>query len=148
MARTYRLGPGRRAVNSAITVLIRAGLGGPANYLLTTTGRRTSQPRTTPVTLVQNADGRWLVSPYGNVGWVYNARAHPQITLQRGRRTETLQAEEVPPEVAGPVLKQYLNRVRVTAPYFDVRARDPVPAFVQEARQHPVFRLGSPRPAA
>ena len=148
MARTYRLGPIRQAVNSLMTSLIRAGLGGPSNYLLTTVGRRTGRMRTTPVTVLENTDGRWLVSPYGNVGWVYNIRANPEITLQRGNRTETLQTEEVPPETAGPVLKQYLDQARITAPYFDVRVKDPVPAFVQEARQHPVFRLNSPRLAA
>ena len=82
------------------------------------------------------------------MGWVHNVRANPQIVLQRGRRTETVRAEDVPPETAGPVLRQYLNQVRITAPYFDARAKDPVPAFVQEARQHPVFRLTSTRLAA
>jgi hypothetical protein len=28
MSRTYRLGPGRRAVNSVVTALIKAGVGG------------------------------------------------------------------------------------------------------------------------
>jgi deazaflavin-dependent oxidoreductase (nitroreductase family) len=148
MARTYRLGPARRAVNAVVTVLIRAGWGGRANYLLTSIGRRTGQPRTTPVTLVENAGDRWLVSPYGRVGWVYNVRAHPQITLRQGDRTEAVQAEEVSPEVAGPVLKQYLSQVRITAPFFDARARDPVPEFVREARRHPVFRLSADQPAA
>ena len=148
MARTYRLGPGRRAVNSVIAALIRAGAGGSANYLLTTIGRRSGQPRTTPVTLIEHAGGRWLVSPYGNVGWVYNVRAHPQITLQRGHQTDVVRAEEVPPEVAGPVLKRYLGQVRITAPYFDARAGDPAAEFVKEARQHPVFRLGDTPPAA
>jgi hypothetical protein len=78
---------------------------------------------------------------------VYNVRAHPQVTLRQGQRTEVLRAEEVPPEVAGPVLKQYLGRVRVTAPFFDARARDPEAAFVHEAARHPVFRL-SGTPAA
>jgi hypothetical protein len=82
------------------------------------------------------------------VGWVYNVRAHPQITLRQGQRTEVIRAEEVPPEVAGPVLKQYAGQVRITAPYFDARAKDPVAEFVQEARQHPVFRLDGTPPAA
>ena len=148
MARTYRLGPARRAVNSVMTALIRLGAGGHANYLLTTIGRRTGQPRTTPITLVEDAGGRWLVSPYGNVGWVYNVRAHPQVTLRRGRQTEVLQAEEAAAGTAGPVLQLYLRRVRITAPFFDAKAGDPVATFVQEAGQHPVFRLSSTRLAA
>ena len=148
MARTYRLGPVRRTVNSAVTALIKAGLGGRANYLLTTAGRRTGQSRTTPVTLVENAGGRWLVAPYGAVGWVHNVRAHPQVTLRQGRRTEVVQAEEAAPEAAGPVLQLYLSRVRITAPYFDAQRQDPVQTFVREARRHPVFRLTSTRMAA
>ena len=148
MARKYRLGPGRRAVNSVVTLLIRVGAGGRANYLLTTVGRRTGQPRTTPVTLIKHAGERWLVSPYGTVGWVYNFRDHTKITLRKGQRTEVIRAEEVPPEVAGTVLKQYVGQVRITAPYFDARARDPVAEFVKEARQHPVFRLDDTPPAA
>jgi deazaflavin-dependent oxidoreductase (nitroreductase family) len=148
MARTYRLGPARRAVNSAVTALIRAGLGGRSNYLLTTVGRRTGRSRTTPVTLIEDEAGRWLVSPYGTVGWVYNVRAHPQVTLRRGQQTEVLMAEEAAPETAGPVLQLYLRRVRITAPFFDVRPKDPVAAFVQESGRHPVFRLSDTRPAA
>jgi deazaflavin-dependent oxidoreductase (nitroreductase family) len=148
MARTYRLGPARRAVNSAVTALIKVGLGGRANYLLTTVGRRTGQSRTTPVTLIEDEGGRWLVSPYGNVGWVYNVRAHPQVTLRRGQQTEVLQAEEAAPETAGPVLQLYLRRVRITAPFFDAKPREPVAAFVREAGRHPVFRLSDTRLAA
>jgi deazaflavin-dependent oxidoreductase (nitroreductase family) len=148
MARTYRLGPARRTVNSAVTALIRAGLGGRSNYLLTTVGRRTGRSRSTPVTLIEDEAGRWLVSPYGNVGWVYNVRAHPQVTLRRGQETEVLTAEEAALETAGPVLQLYLRRVRITAPFFDVKPKDPVAAFVQEAGRHPVFRLSSTRPAA
>lgn len=148
MARTYRLGPGRRAVNSVVTALIKAGVGGRANYLLTTVGRRTGQSRTTPVTLIENEAGRWLVSPYGNVGWVHNVRAHPQVTLRRGQQTEVLQAEQAAPETAGPVLQLYLRRVRITAPFFDAKPRDPVATFVQEAGRHPVFWLTGTRPAA
>jgi hypothetical protein len=73
--------------------------------------------------VLEHAGERWLVSPYGAVGWVHNVRAHPQITLRRGGRTEVVRAGEVPPEVAGPVLKQYVTRVRVTAPYFDAKPR-------------------------
>ena len=33
--------------------------------------------------------------------------------------------------------------VRVTAPYFDAKATDPVERFVAEARRHPVFKLST-----
>ena len=121
--------------------LVRFGIGGRTTYLLTTTGRRTGEPRTTPVILVEDADGRWLVSPYGTVAWVHNVRADAAVTVRHGKGEESLQAEEVDPVTAGPVLQRYVREVRVTAPFFDAKAGDPVEAFMEEAPRHPVFRL-------
>lgn len=141
MAKTYQLGPTRRAVNVLMKPLVRLGIGGRSTYLLTTTGRRTGQQRTTPVILVENEGERWLVSPYGMVAWVYNVRAQPQVTLRHGRRVEALHAEEVDAVSAGPVLKRYVRNVRVTAPYFDAKGDDPVEKFIEEAPRHPLFKL-------
>lgn len=141
MARTYRLGPARKAANVLMKALIGAGAGGGSYYLLTTTGRKTGRARTTPVILVENPGDRWLVSPYGEVGWVRNLRAQPELALRRGRSTGHFHAMEAAPEVAGPVLRQYLRDVTETAPFFDVQAGDPVERFVAEAGRHPVFRL-------
>ena len=70
MAATYRLSAWRRAVNGAVCGLL--GLGPRHTHLLTVPGRRTGQPRSTPVTLVVEGPHRWLVAPYGAVGWVRN----------------------------------------------------------------------------
>ncbi len=141
MAKSYHLGPTRRAVNTVVTAMLRRGIGGRSTYLLTTTGRKTGEKRTTPVILVETDTGRWLVSPYGTVAWVHNVRAHPEVTLRRGRRTEVLHAEEIDSETAGPVLQRYLRSVLVTAPFFDAKSDDPVARFVEEAPRHPVFKL-------
>lgn len=141
MAKSYRLGPVRRGANVLMTSMVKLGIGGKATYLLTTTGRKTGAERTTPVILVENGADRWLVSPYGMVAWVHNVRARPEVTLRRGRKTETLRAEEVGPEEAGPVLQRYLKSAAVTAPFFDAKRNDPVATFVKEAPRHPVFKL-------
>lgn len=141
VVKPYRPGPVRRAVNVLMTTFLHFGIGGKSTYLLTTTGRRTGAKRTTPVILVETNDARWLVSPYGKVAWVHNVRANPEVTLRRGRTTETVRAEEVGPEDAAPVLQRYLRSVRVTAPFFDAKRGDPVEKFVEEAPRHPVFRL-------
>jgi hypothetical protein len=74
MARDYRLGPGRKAVNVAMSALLRLGVPAPqrTSYLMTTKGRKTGLDRTTPVNLLEDGGERWLVSPYGDVGWVHN----------------------------------------------------------------------------
>ncbi|MHB1772566.1 MAG: nitroreductase family deazaflavin-dependent oxidoreductase [Acidimicrobiales bacterium] len=142
MAKSYRLGSVRRAVNVTMAALIRRGLGGKSSYLLTTTGRRTGEKRTTPVIVIEVDGQRWLVSPYGTVGWVHNVRASHQVTLQRGKRTETTYVEEVGAEEAGPVLQRYVQSVRVTAP----KADDSVQRFVDEASRHPAFKIGGSSP--
>ena len=87
MVKKYRLGFTRRAVNLLVTTMLKLGIGQKGAYLLTTTGRKTNQKRTTPVILVEAAPERWLVSPYGVVAWVHNVRANPEVTIRRGRRT-------------------------------------------------------------
>jgi deazaflavin-dependent oxidoreductase (nitroreductase family) len=141
MARTYRLGPARRAVNSIMAVLLNIGIGPKGTYLMTTTGRRSGQLRTTPVTLVEDGGDRWLVAPYGAVSWVHNIRANPTLELSRGPHRERLHAQEATAEVAGPVLRHYARAVPVTRPYFDAGPDNPDAAFVEEAAKHPVFRL-------
>lgn len=145
MARTYRCGPARRAVNVVMTALLRLGIPAPrrTSYLMTTRGRRTGVPRAVPVNLVVEERKRWLVSPYGDVGWVHNLRADPSLTLRRGRHRESLVAQEVGHEEAGAILKQYVNQVRITAPYFDAKRSASETEFANEAGRHPVFELRS-----
>ncbi len=134
MANTSRLGPMRRGINVLMTTMIRIGVGAPSNYLLTTTGRKTGSPRTTPVTLVESDGGRWLVGPVWSGGLGPPRRVSPpEVSLRRGRRTEVHSAMEVDAETAGPVLQRYVREVRVTAPFFNAKAGDPVGLFVEEA---------------
>jgi deazaflavin-dependent oxidoreductase (nitroreductase family) len=146
MARSYRFGPARRAVNVLMSAMLRVGIPAPqrTSYLMTTHGRRSGVARTVPVNLVVQDDRRWLVSPYGEVGWVHNLRANPRLTLRRGRHQEHLVAQEVGPEQAGPILKRYVTQVRITAPYFDAKRSAPDIVFISEANRHPVFELRSP----
>jgi deazaflavin-dependent oxidoreductase (nitroreductase family) len=144
MTKTYRLGPGRRIVNRFIRALVAAGLS-PQHYaLLTVTGRRTGRRLSTPVRPIEHDGQRFLVAPYGAVGWVRNARAAGQVTLTRGRHTETVTIVEQPPASSGAVLRAYARAVPVTRPYFDARSDDPPDRFTAEADKHPVFRIVGP----
>jgi deazaflavin-dependent oxidoreductase (nitroreductase family) len=143
MASTYRLTPSRRAANRLVRLLLKLGLMPGPTYLLTVPGRRTGRPLSTPVTLVEQGAARWLVAPYGDVAWVRSARAAGQITLSRGRRSETVPIRELGPADAAPVLQRYITRVPITRPYFDARPDSPLSDFISEAPRHPVFALGS-----
>jgi hypothetical protein len=92
------------------------------------------------MTLVEEGRHRGLVAPSGEMSWVRNARAAGQVTLSRGRHTETVAIAEVGPEEAAPVLKQDVTET-ITRPCFDAKPDTPLAAFVAEARRHPVFRI-------
>jgi deazaflavin-dependent oxidoreductase (nitroreductase family) len=144
MAKTFRPAATDKLANAVLGGLLRVGLGPSFVWLLTVTGRTTGQPHTTPVVPVQTDRGRWLVAPYGEVGWVRNARAAGRVTLRRGRTSETLAVTEVSHQDAVPVLREYLARKpvrqRVQA-YFDVTPESSDEEFAADAAHHPVFEL-------
>jgi len=148
LAKTYRLTPGRRAINRIVRTLNAIGVGSECDCLLTVPGRKSGIPRTTPVTLVQEGDCRWVVAPYGDVAWVQNARAAGHVTLTRRRRSETVAFIELGPAEGAPVLQAYIKKVAVTRPFFDVTPDSPLAAFVAEAPRHPVFLILSAAEAA
>jgi hypothetical protein len=82
-----------------------------------------------------------LVAPYGEGGWVRNARAAGRVTLSRGGRSERVAIFEVQPAEAAPVLRRYVAQVPITKPYFDVGPDSSLDAFLAEAPRHPVFRV-------
>jgi deazaflavin-dependent oxidoreductase (nitroreductase family) len=144
MAKTYRPGIGAKMGNAMLGALLRRGAGPGFMRLLTVPGRKTGQLHSTPVVPVESEDGHWLVSPFGQVGWVHNVRAAGQVTLQRGKRPQTFAATELEPGEAVAVLRRYLAMKpagRIVKPYFDVTPDDSDEAFVAEAPQHPVFVL-------
>jgi deazaflavin-dependent oxidoreductase (nitroreductase family) len=128
-------------VNRVMRPLIDLGIAPPGTYTLTAKGRKSGQPRSTPVTLVEEGAERWLVAPYGDVNWVRNARAAGEVTLGRRGTLETVSVTELGPAESAPVLKKYLKVARITQPYFDARPGSPVGDFEAEAGRHPVFRI-------
>ena len=141
MAKIYRPTLLRRVANILMRLLLRLGLAPRTTVLLTVPGRRSGTPRSTPVTLVEEDGQRWLVAPYGPVGWVHNARAAGEVELSRGRRSKTVLVQELAQQAAAPILKAYVERVPITRPYFDVAPDAPLAAFAAEAPRHPVFQI-------
>jgi deazaflavin-dependent oxidoreductase (nitroreductase family) len=141
VSKTYQVTGGVRAGNRFMGMLLRLGIGPKPMRLLTTVGRKSGQPRTTPVTLVEGETGRWLVAPYGLVNWVWNARAAGRVTLRRGRSVETVAVQEAPAEQAAPILKTYISSYRIVRPYFDVTPDSSIEEFAAEAPRHPVFKI-------
>jgi deazaflavin-dependent oxidoreductase (nitroreductase family) len=150
MAKTYRLNLPTRLANGTMRGLLGAGLGPGFLRLLTVTGRKTGIDRTTPVAPLETPAGRWLVAPFGEVGWVRNIRAHPYATLRRGRTIERIEVVEVPPAESVDVLRAYLRlkpQGKFVQAYFDVTPDSPADDIAAEAPRHPVFRIVSSTPA-
>jgi deazaflavin-dependent oxidoreductase (nitroreductase family) len=129
--------------NTLVAPLARLGLAGRRTHVLTVPGRKTGRPRSTPVQLLFRDGERWLVAPYGPGDWVRNARAAGAVELTRARKTERVLVEEVGPEEAAPVLREYLRHTPIVKPYFDATKDAPLEAFAAEAARHPVFRISA-----
>jgi deazaflavin-dependent oxidoreductase (nitroreductase family) len=141
VAATYRPTFLRRLGNALIKPLARLGLAGKRTHILTVVGRKTGRRYSTPVQLVLDDGRRWLVAPYGERSWVKNARAAGEVELTRARRTERVRVEEIGPEEAAPVLREYLRTTPIVKPYFDASTDSPIEAFAAEVQRHPVFRV-------
>jgi deazaflavin-dependent oxidoreductase (nitroreductase family) len=143
MAATYRKTLLRRAGNMFVAPLARLGLAGKRTHILTVVGRKSGRRYSTPVQLVFQDGQRWLVAPYGERPWVKNARAAGWVELSRALRTERARIEEVDPQTAAPILREYLRKTPITKPYFDASADSQLEDFAAEAPRHPVFRIAS-----
>jgi len=142
MSKTYHVNFADRMENALITTLLRAGVKMGTTSLLTIRGRKSGQPHTVPVVLVEQDGEHWLVAPYGVVQWVRNIRAARTATLNRGRRSETISVTELPAQEAAPILKEYLLHVSGgVRSYFDAKRDSPLEAFERDAPRHPVFRI-------
>ena len=128
--------------NFFVTAMLRLGVPMGNMILLTVPGRKSGQPRTTPVALGERDGRRFLISPYGEVDWVRNLRAAGGGTLTRGRRVERVTARPLDPREAAPFLKASV----AVAPgfiqrYFAVAPDAPLDAFERIAPDHPAFLL-------
>src|SRR5437588_12273922 len=114
MAKTSQAPLFVRAANILTLTLLRAGakLVGPGNYpmyLLTVRGRKSGQPRTVPLAIIERNGKRYIGSPYGIVDWVRNLRAAGEAILTRRRRSEKVTAKELPAGEAAIVLREEIE---------------------------------------
>jgi deazaflavin-dependent oxidoreductase (nitroreductase family) len=141
MAKTLKMNFADRVGDALFVALLRVGLKIGSMSLLTVRGRKSGQPRTVPVLLVEHDGHSFLVAPYGVVQWVRNIRAAGTATLTRGRHSKVISVTELPAQEAAPILKQYLVKATAARPYFDATKDSSLEAFEREAARHPVFQI-------
>lgn len=142
MAKTYKNTLTFRLGNLFAKTMLRAGVKMGNMALLTVRGRKSGQPRTTPVAVLEQDGYYRLIAPYGSVNWVRNLRAAGEATLTRGRRSEHVSARELDAREAAPLLKDSLAKAPAfLRSYFDVTPTSSLEDFEREAPRHPVFLL-------
>ena len=85
---------------------------GPA-MVLTVPGRKSGQPRSTPMTPFEYDGGLYVVAGYPGADWAANARVAGTGTLSRGRRSWPVKIVELTPTQARPILRAFPVEVPV-----------------------------------
>jgi deazaflavin-dependent oxidoreductase (nitroreductase family) len=140
--------------NSIVKPLLAVGVPIGPNGLLTTTGRTSGLPRTTPIAIIEDGGRKWIWSPWGDVHWVRNLRATDQATIAVRGRSDAVRAVELDPagrvaffrDTFAPVARRMRFGARFVRMLDGVDIDDPAAA----AKGHPVFELvpmDSPVPA-
>src|SRR6266516_4273989 len=141
-----------RVANVLTTTLLRAGLplvgpglviGNYPMYLLTVRGRKSGQPRTVSVAIIERNGKRYVGSPFGIVDWVRNLRAAGEAVLTRGRRSETINARELPKGEAALVLREEIKGGNPFGRNYGVTADSSLEEFERAVVSHPLFVLES-----
>jgi hypothetical protein len=131
------------AVNGVIIALQRLGFVVGSMHVLAVPGRRSGVMRSSPVSLLTVADGRYIVAGLDNADWVLNARAAGRGILHRGRTEEHVSLVELPVDDRAAILREFPRLIPQGVPFFTrlygVTA-DPE-AFAALAETCPVFRV-------
>jgi deazaflavin-dependent oxidoreductase (nitroreductase family) len=130
------------AINKLVGFFVGLGLALPHNYLLQVTGRKSGRIYSTPVDVVSRSGKRYLVAPRGDTQWVRNAIAAGNVSLKKGRRTESFGVRALADEEKPEILKSYLDSYKLTVQrYFPLPAGSPAGAFQPLTGRYPVFEL-------
>jgi deazaflavin-dependent oxidoreductase (nitroreductase family) len=102
-----------KSMNRVVRAIQKLGIPtGPA-MVLTVPGRKTGQPRSTPMTPFTYRGGLYTVAGYPGADWAANARAAGTGTLSRGRKSRQIKIVELDADESRPVLREFPAQVPV-----------------------------------
>jgi deazaflavin-dependent oxidoreductase (nitroreductase family) len=129
--------------NPAVAALTRAGISVAGSRVLEVRGRKSGEPRRTPVNLLTLDGTRYLVAPRGHTQWVRNLRAGGEGRLLVGRRAEPFTATELADADKPAPLRAYLKRWKweVGAFFGGVGPDSSDTELLHIAPDHPIFRI-------
>src|SRR4051812_33332415 len=86
-----------KLLNPVVRTATNAGIAVPTVVILETTGRKSGQPRRTPVGKAIEGDTLWVVAEHGRkAGYVRNIEANPRVRVKVGRHWRTGTAHPMP----------------------------------------------------
>jgi len=101
-----------------ILVLQRLGLRTGTIHVLTVPGRKSGNPRSTPVSVLRVDGMRYLVGGRADMDWVQNVRAAGSGVLASGRRRERVWLVELSTQERAPILRAFPRLVPGGVPFF------------------------------
>jgi deazaflavin-dependent oxidoreductase (nitroreductase family) len=96
-----------KPMNKVMMAVMRLGLMKNGPVVLTVPGRKSGQPRSTPITPMTVDGKRYVVAGFPGADWERNARAADTATLTEGRRSQTVRMVEMTAEEARPLLRRF-----------------------------------------
>ena len=137
----------KHVFNPAVAALTRLGVSVAGSRVLEVRGRKSGEPRRTPVNPLTLDGARYLVAPRGHTQWVRNLRARGEGRLIVGRRAEQFSASEIADEEKPAILRAYLEKWKweVGAFFGGVGPDSPEEELRRIAPDHPIFRLSTTR---
>ncbi|MEH3143134.1 MAG: nitroreductase family deazaflavin-dependent oxidoreductase [Mycobacterium kyogaense] len=96
-----------KPMNKVLMAATRIGIVKDGPMVLTVTGRKSGQPRSTPITPFEVDGRRYVVGGFPGADWVRNAQANPEAVLQKGKVREHVRMVELSAEEARPLLRQF-----------------------------------------
>jgi len=102
-----------KPMNKLMVAMQRLGVKtGPA-MVLTVPGRKSGQPRSTPMTPFDHDGGLYTVAGFPGADWAANARAAGAGTLTTGRRSRQVKIVTLSADESRPVLRAFAVKVPV-----------------------------------
>ncbi|WP_326945062.1 MULTISPECIES: nitroreductase family deazaflavin-dependent oxidoreductase [unclassified Amycolatopsis] len=145
MTETRYLKPAKstNVFNELVAKLTKMGVSILGSRVLTVVGRKSGEPRSTPVNLLTIDGVDYLVAARGETQWVRNLRVAGQGQLRVGRRDETFTYRELADDEKPVILRAYLKRWKfeVSAFFEGVDAKASDEQLREIAPGYPVFEI-------
>jgi deazaflavin-dependent oxidoreductase (nitroreductase family) len=135
-----------RTFDPVLRGLLARGLPMGPNAILTAPGRKSGEPRSAAVAVLELDGRRWILGAYGEVNWVRNLRAAGRASVRLEGREMPVRAVPLSADDAEAFfrteLRAYVDNLpwawrRVAGLFAGEPLRDPAGA----AQRHPVFEL-------